>query len=185
MVVFGRGNIVRVPGTMAAPPKPTPLVLPSFWRLTERGEHAHSWCCWWLDTPLFSPDSQLWLAVFKASRPTGRILVLTPRSLNTFIMRSTLTTIVLVDDGHYLIILLCASSLPFPSPSPPLPSPPHTQPEWYLMDFAPLLGVYFIVFLYISFSVGKLYFIVFLYISFSVGKLYFTFIEVDTSLFLA
>ena len=26
------------------------------------------------------------------------------------------------------------------------------------MDFAPLLGVYFIVFLYISFSVGKLYF---------------------------
>ena len=45
------------------------------------------------------------------------------------------------------------------------------------MDFAPLLGVYFIVFLYISFSVGK-YFIVFFYISFSVGKLYFTFIEV-------
>ena len=29
------------------------------------------------------------------------------------------------------------------------------QPEWSLFDFAPLLGVYGIVFLYISFSVGK------------------------------
>lgn len=53
--------------------------------------------------------------------------------------------------------------LPFPSTHtlivllPSSPFLPCTQPEWYLMDFAPLLGVYFIVFLYISFSVGKLY----------------------------
>ena len=74
----------------------------------------------------------------------------------------------MVDDARSLIILLCVffPSLPSSLPSPfllpslpfPPPFPPHTQPEWYLMDFAPLLGVYFIVFLYISFSVGKLYF---------------------------
>ncbi len=32
----------------------------------------------------------------------------------------------------------------------------YFEPAWYIMDFAPLLGVYFIVFLYISFSVGKI-----------------------------
>jgi len=29
------------------------------------------------------------------------------------------------------------------------------QPDWSLMDFSPLLSVYLIVYLYISFSVGK------------------------------
>jgi len=32
----------------------------------------------------------------------------------------------------------------------------YYEPEWHLMDFAYLIGVYFIVFLYISFSVGKI-----------------------------
>lgn len=36
--------------------------------------------------------------------------------------------------------------------SPPL----LPQPSWHLTDFAPLMGVYIIVFLYISFSVGEL-----------------------------
>ena len=48
------------------------------------------------------------------------------------------------------------------NPTPPPPPHTHTythtphtlQPEWRLIDFAPLIGVYSIVFLYISFSVG-------------------------------
>ena len=133
MVGFGRGNMGRVPGTIAAPQKPTPLASPFFWRPTERGKpRPQPSVVGYLvgsSTLPSSPDSQLWVAVFKASRLTGRALK--PRSWNTFITRCTLAIVLVDDDAHSLILLLPFS--PFPphthwfSSSHPSPFPPHTH----------------------------------------------------------